>query len=51
MGCEAASLLMALKTTGNALDMPYTQFLNELPKTLGRLIKKTIMESRSTVTS
>jgi hypothetical protein len=25
--------------------------LNELPKTLGRLIKKTIMESRSTVTS
>lgn len=33
MGCESASLLMALKTTGHAQDIPYGEFLAQLPMT------------------
>ena len=33
MGCETASLMIALKTTGHIPDKSFTEMLNELPKT------------------
>ena len=33
MGCETASLMIALKTTGHIQDKSFTAMLNELPKT------------------
>lgn len=33
MGCESAALLMALKTTGHAQDITYSEFLSALPMT------------------